>query len=188
MNKPDIKAPRYRPPSYKSLSKVNIDSIRERLGLTLTNKEIEKIVETCNSNYVKECIANRDGIELPEYLGYIMIGTCKPKIGNNTNYYSAIEHEKILEHSNLHTDGYLAKIFYVNKGNKYNFVHSHIWGFEPSRIFKRSVAKSYPENYTIYKHVEPLQRIQRTYTKQKQKEFAIEVSKRKLEDFNELEL
>ena len=43
---------------------------------------------------------NRDGVELPDSLGYIFIGTCPAAKTVNTNYALSKEYGKVLQNKN----------------------------------------------------------------------------------------
>ena len=44
--------------------------------LNIDNNKFKKIINLFNERIWKEVIENRDGVELPDSLGYIFIGTC----------------------------------------------------------------------------------------------------------------
>jgi len=47
--------------------------------------DIYQIIKTFNEYVCQEVINNRDGVELPESLGWLFIGTCKNAKKNNVN-------------------------------------------------------------------------------------------------------
>jgi len=71
----------------------------------------------------------------------------------------------VIQHRNWKSDQYLAKIFYTNSSAKYKFQFSSLWGLSPVRQFSRTVAKTYPENYTKYLVVEDYKRINAVFNK-----------------------
>jgi hypothetical protein len=93
---------------------------------------------------------NREGVELPESLGYMFIATCKSKPKDNIDYHKSRLHGVKVSHKNWETDGALGKIVYTNYNAKYKFKDSSIWGFKPARKFKRTVSKYYIENWKMY--------------------------------------
>ena len=99
-------------------------------------------------------IESRDGIELPESLGNIYIGTCPAPKRKNIDMKKSIELGYAVEHRNWETDGNLGKVIYSNYGNKYSFRNPEAWRFKTGRLFKRTVSAKYPENWTIYKKIE----------------------------------
>lgn len=175
--KPDLNAPRYRPkkqnilnsdlhkkfitkyPQYKSIVDINL---------------MKNIITTFNTSLWKEAIDKRDGIELPEQLGYIFIGTCPRFKGNNPDRLKSINLGYTVQHQNWESDNNLAKIFYTNYKIKYPFRFSELWSFTGLRDFKRSVAKEYRENWKKYIVVDNMQAVSDLYRKQNFKNYMIE--------------
>lgn len=159
--KPDLNAPRYRAKCLDILNKDFYKSFREAHPKYnyLTDKQIKNIVKEVNGKIRQLVIDERDGVELPEQLGYIFIGSCQPPKKENPNYHMSKEYQKVIQHRNWESDQYLAKIFYTNSGSKYRFQFSNLWGFSPVRQFSRSVAKAYPQNYTKYLVVDDFRKI-----------------------------
>ena len=75
--KPDLNAPRFRPKKHNILNKAFCDKLRSKHKDLehLTDEEIKNVIKTFNSNIWETAIDNRDGVELPEQLGYIFIGS-----------------------------------------------------------------------------------------------------------------
>jgi len=74
--KPNLNAPRYR---QKRLGILNEETYREfkdkkPLYSEIDNKKLKLIIKTYNENLWKAAISNRDGVELPDSLGYLFIG------------------------------------------------------------------------------------------------------------------
>ena len=159
--KPNLKGPRYR---------------AKRLGL-LNAKTIKEFKE---KNPLYSVIDNRDGVELPDSLGYLFIGTC-PSSKFNTNYSLSNQYGKVLQNKNWDTDGNLGKIFYTNYSTKYRFKNRELWGFIACRDFKRSVAKSYPINWTKYLVMKNKYKVAHLYDENP------EDTKKTLENYNEFE-
>jgi len=153
--KSDLKAPRFR---EKSVSFSNVKTFNEFIDKyprykNMEFKDFKNIISTFNGNLWQSVIDNRDGIELPESLGYIFIGTCDKPNKMNPNYKLSIENDKLINHKNWGSDNFLAKIFYSNYTLKYRFKDRELWKFEPVRQFKRTVSKNYPELYSKYIHI-----------------------------------
>ena len=122
----------------------------------------------------------RDGVELPEGLGHLFIGTCPTPKKVNMNFQKSAEHGRVVQNLNWDTDNKLAKIFYTNYYQKYRFANRDLWNFQAVRQFKRAVAQNYPENYQKYVVMASDSRISALYKKS--------VIKDKLEKRTELEL
>ena len=150
--KPDLKAPRFRFKRKGYLNKNIIDEFKKinPLYKNIDNQIFKKIVNLFNENLWQGVIKNRDGVELPNSLGYIFIGTCPPSRSVNTNYALSKQYGKVLQNQNWDTDGNIAKIFYTNWSSKYRFKNRELWRFEASRKFKRAVSKEYPKDWTKY--------------------------------------
>lgn len=150
--KPDLKAPRFRFKRKAFLNKYVIQEFKELFPMykNIDNDILKKIVKMFNEKLWTGVIENRDGVELPSSLGYIFIGTCPPRKSVNTNYALSAQYGKVLQNQNWETDGNVGKIFYTNWSSKYRFKNRELWRFEAVRKFKRSVAKSYPENWNRY--------------------------------------
>jgi hypothetical protein len=149
---PDLNAPRYR---EKVLSILNVETLKEfkdkyPIYKNINNEKLKKIIRLFNEKIWKEVIENRNGVELPDSLGYLFIGTCPAAKSINTNYALSKQYGKVLQNKNWETDGKVAKIFYTNYTTKYRFRNRELWQFKAVRQFKRAVAKNYPKKWTKY--------------------------------------
>lgn len=190
IRKPDLKAPRYRPRRYDILNKEFCQKFREHHPQykDVSDETIKNIVKAFNSKIVEKVIELRDGVELPEGIGYIFIGSCPRLIRENINYGLSITLEQKLHNLNLQSDRYTAKIFYTNFSNKYKFRHRDLWGFSGTRVFKRAVAKTYPELWKQYLVVDNWVKVSKLFKKHKYKnEKQLETSLR-LEEYDEFDI
>ena len=165
--KPNLNAPRYR---EKVLGLLNVELINEfkekhPIYSQIDNDKLKKIIKLFNERIWKEVIENRDGVELPDSLGYIFIGTCPAAKSVNIDYALSKKYGKVLQNKNWETDGKIAKIFYTNYSTKYRFKNRELWQFTAVRQFKRAVAKSYPEKWTKYIRMENKKRVADMYKK-----------------------
>lgn len=189
--KPDLHAPRYRAQRHELLNPQFYKSFRSANPkfAYLSDKEIRTIVKEVNGKIWETVIDERDGIELPEQLGYVFIGSCPAPKKDNPDYYVSKQLEKVIQHRNWESDQYLAKIFYTNSASKYRFQFSNLWGLSPVRQFSRKVAETYPENYNKYLVVDDYRRINyvfnNTMYKMDLKEKEQEIIKN---DYNEFDL
>ncbi len=170
--KPDLNAPRYRP---KKLNFTNVEFYNRFIEehpkyANVTADKFKEVINSFNGKIWETVIENRDGVELPEQLGYLFIGTC-PRKKSNVDFSKSKEHGVIIQHQNWESDNYAAKIFYTNYETKYRFKHHEMWGFTGIRNFKRTVAQTYPVNWKKYVMVDNLVRISRIFRKEKYKEF-----------------
>lgn len=188
--KPDLKAPRFRQEVFGTVNKHFYQYIRKELPhlAHLSDKQFRDIIHECNGTIWQHVIDNRDGVELPEQLGSIFIGTCQPRIRKSMNYFESNKHERVLGYRNWESDSYLAKIFYTNYSSKYRFKNHDLWSFEPIRQFKRAVAKSYPENWKTYIQVDHTLKISALFRKAKAREYFKAEQQQKLQEYNDLDI
>lgn len=170
--KPDLNAPRYRP---KKLNFTNVEFYNRFIEEhpkynNVSADKFKEVINRFNGKIWETVIDNRDGVELPEQLGYLFIGTC-PRKKSNVDFSKSKEHGVIIQHQNWESDNYAAKIFYTNYETKYRFKHHEMWGFSGIRDFKRTVAQTYPTNWKKYVMVDNLVRVSRIFRKEKYKEF-----------------
>lgn len=188
--KPDLKAPRYRP---TKLNLTNVEFYKKFIEDNpkydhITNDQFKEIINAFNEKIWKTVIQNRDGIELPEQLGYIFIGSCPRKKGDNTDYKKSEHYGVKIQNQNWESDQYVAKIFYTNFETKYKFKHHDLWGFTGLRDFKRSVSKEYRVEWKKYIVVDNLLKVSRLFRKQKFKEFKKKETDMLLNDYDEFNM
>jgi hypothetical protein len=164
---PDLNAPRYREKVLGLLNSNLIKEFKEKYPVyeNIDDTKLKKIIKLYNTKLWEEVINNREGVELPDSLGYLFIGTCPAAKSVNTNYSLSKEYGKVLQNRNLNTDGKIAKIFYTNYSTKYRFKNRELWQFKAVRQFKRSVAKTYPKQWSKYIVMESKKRVADMYKK-----------------------
>jgi hypothetical protein len=164
---PDLNAPRYREKVLGLLNSNLIKEFKEKYPVyeNIDDTKLKKIIKLYNTKLWEEVINNREGVELPDSLGYLFIGTCPAAKSINTNYSLSKEYGKVLQNRNLNTDGKIAKIFYTNYSTKYRFKNRELWQFKAVRQFKRSVAKTYPKQWSKYIVMESKKRVADMYKK-----------------------
>jgi len=162
---PDLKAPRYREKVLGLLNAELINEFKDRNPIysKIDNAKFKNIIKIFNERIWKEVIENRDGVELPDSLGYLFIGTCPAAKSVNTNYALSKQYGKVLQNKNWETDGKVAKIFYTNYSTKYRFKNRELWQFVAVRQFKRAVAKSYPQKWRKYITMENKKKVAHMY-------------------------
>ena len=165
--KPNLNAPRYR---EKVLGLLNVELINEfkekhPIYSQIDNDKLKDIIKIYNDRLWNGVIENRDGVELPDSLGYIFIGTCPAAKSVNIDYALSKKYGKVLQNKNWETDGKIAKIFYTNYSTKYRFKNRELWQFTAVRQFKKAVAKSYPKKWSKYIRMENKKRVADMYKK-----------------------
>ena len=164
-NKPDLKAPRYRNKTLGILNKETFKEFKDKRPLYshIDDSKLKNIIKLYNRALWEGVIEHRDGVELPDSLGYIFIGTCPPAKTVNIDYSKSNEYGKVLRNKNWETDGNIGKIFYTNWSTKYRFKNRELWSFTACRDFKRSVAKEYPKNWTKYVKMQSKMKVSHLY-------------------------
>jgi len=149
---PNIKGPRYRKTRLNILEYSRLKKFKELNPIykNIKNSKLKKIIKLFNEKIWANVIECRDGVELPESLGYIFIATCNSNNPKNINYNLSQIYNKPLLNRNWETDGHIAKIVYTNFSVKYKFKNRDLWKFEACRNFKRTLSKHYPQNWTKY--------------------------------------
>jgi hypothetical protein len=187
---PDLKAPRYRPEVHTIMNKEFFESFKKKHPKykDLDNVELRKIVKYFNNTLYQTVIDTRDGVQLPEQIGWLFIGTCQSPKKQNIDFVKSKKYGVAVTNKNWETDGKLAKIFFTSYALKHKMKNREFWGFVACREFKRAVAKSYPENWNMYLVVEPTIKIKLNNTKN----YLVNSTKQKniegLKNYNEFEL
>jgi hypothetical protein len=182
--KPNLNAARYRAKRLGLLNKETFDEFKEKKPLysEIDNSKLKLIIKTYNEKLWQGVIDNRGGVELPDSLGYLFIGTCPKANTVNTDYALSYKYGKVLQNKNWETDGNLGKIFYTNWSAKYRFKNRELWRFTACRKFKRAVAQSYPKNWTKYVVMKNKYRVAHLYDGTPEK------TKQTLKNYNEFEM
>ena len=188
--KPDVKAPRFRPEAYNVLNKEFFDLFRKKYPRykNMDNDSLKKIVKTFNKYIFQTVIDTRDGIELPESLGWLFIGTCQQSKKNNIDFSKSVKYGVTVSNKNWETDGKLAKIFFTNLAPKHRVKNREFWSFRACRDFKRSVAKTYPENWNMYVRLDPLSKLETIYRKVQYKDYIKKETEKALKTYNEFDI
>jgi hypothetical protein len=190
IKKPDIKGPRYRPEVHNIMNKEFFDSFRQKYPKykNLTDADLKKIGKAFNRLVFQTVIDTRDGVQLPESIGWLFVGTCQQSKKYNIDFAKSHQYGVTVSNKNWATDGKLAKIFYTNHAPKIRIKNREFWKFIACREFKRSVAKAYPENWQMYIVADPKIKIEHAYNNLRYKEFKAKQTAKALETYNEFDL
>lgn len=188
--KPDLKAPRYRPKAHTILNKEFFENFKKKFPKykDIDDKELRKIIKRFNQIVYQNVIDIRNGVLLPEQLGWLFIGTCQKSKKENIDYSKSNKYGVAVTNKNWETDGKLAKIFLSNYAPKHKIKNREFWGFVACREFKRAVAKAYVENWNVYLQVLPKSRIDKLYVAKKYVDYINQLDQEKLKTYNEFEL
>lgn len=173
IKRPDVKGPRFR---GKRISFFNNKAYKEFLKENpkykdLTLQGFKDIIMTYNESLVQGIIDHRDGVELPEGLGFIFMGACPPAKKKNIDYRKSFNYGIEAEHRNMESDSKLLKIFYTNRPAKYKFRHHQVWSFSAGRVFKRKASNAFKENWALYRDVSPTMKISALYERFRRKNY-----------------
>lgn len=183
------KGPRFKPPRLYTTSPEFINEAMQSEDCLIKDAKLfKKIIVEMNKLIVDTIVYTRDGIELPEQLGYMFLGTCQPKVRKNVDFKTTDHYLKVIQHRNWESDSYLAKIFYTNYETKYKFKFNDLWGFKAAREFTKLVGREYPKNWKMYiqvDHTLKVSRLYRDYLRQTDREA---VDHQRSIDYNPLDL
>jgi len=187
--KPDVKAPRYRRPGKRTVVDDMVKHVKQEVFIAkyIDDELIKSIILEFNIELWNTVIENRDGIEIPNQIGHIFIGTCPRRQKKNMDYKLSAELEQLVQHRNWDSDNYLAKIFFTTYASKFRFKHNSLWGFEAIRDFKRKVSKTYPTNWKKYVQIDPKYKISTLFRVKLQEMKRIESEEDLLKTYNEFE-
>jgi len=188
--KPDVTAPRFRPSVYNVMNKLFFESFRERYPKYkhLDNSQLKNIAKVFNQTMYQAVIDNRDGIQIPEQIGWLFIGTCEQSKKQNIDFAKSKQYGVTVSNNNWATDGKLAKIFFSNFAPKHKIRNREYWLFVACRDFKRSVAKNYPENWNMYLTVDATKQARIAYSKHVYKDIKNRETTKALETYNEFDI
>lgn len=187
---PDLTAPRYRPEVHTIMNKEFFESFKKKHPKykDLDNVELRKIVKYFNNTLYQTVIDTRDGVQLPEQIGWLFIGTCQSPKKQNIDFVKSKKYGVAVTNKNWETDGKLAKIFFSSYALKHKMKNREFWGFVACREFKRAVAKTYPENWNMYLVVEPTRKIKLNSTRNYLASSAKKQETEGLKHYNEFDL
>lgn len=187
--KPDLNAPRFRP---KKLNLTNVEFYKRFIEenpkySNISPEQFKNVIKSFNGKIWKTVVEDRNGVELPEQLGYIFIGTC-PRKKSNVDFKKSERYGVVLQNQNWESDNYTAKIFYTNFETKYRFKNHDLWGFKGVRDFTRTVGQTYPKEWKKYVVVDNMIKISRLFRKEKFKEFKKNETSTLLNDYDEFNM
>lgn len=173
--KPNLHARRFRPKKTIVINKqMHIDFITKYPAYGhITVTDFKKIIDTFNEELYKGIIGNRDGVELPESLGFIFLGTCKSPKKKNVDIVKSIELGTEVLHKNWESDNNLLKIFYTNHTSKYPLQNKQVWSFKAVKKFRQAASVAYKEDWSRYISIDSTRKISTMFAKLRKKDFII---------------
>ena len=172
LRKPDLNAPRFRKRWQSALTVETFKEFQKKHPQykDLSLKEYKEIVNVFNSKIKEGVINNRNGIELPEGLGFIFMGSCPQSKKKNVDYSKSLKYGVEAIHKNWESDNRLLKIFYTNYNTKYPFANKQVWSFKAGKQFRHEASIAFRENWQKYIEVEPKEKISAMFDKYRKKE------------------
>lgn len=153
---PDITAPRFKIRSKPVIDKDFLDKFRKRFpeNRNIKHTTFSRIMIAVHEEIVQGIIENRDGIELPEGLGFLFIANCQKSKKQNIDFKaSKLAGEKVL-HQNWESDNRLMKIMFSNGAAKYKLPNKQVWAFRLSKANRKTVSAAYKKQWAKY-HIIP---------------------------------
>ena len=189
-NKPNVKASRYRPEVYSLLNKKFFDKFKNKYPKYkgMTNLELRNIIKKFHEHVYNTVIEKRDGIQLPEQIGWLFIGACESSKKRNVDYAKSNKYGVEVSYNNWNTDGRLAKIFFTSNAPKHKMKNREFWRFVGCRNFKRSVAKAFSENWNNYIIIDSSVQLRLNYQKTFLKDLTIREQQNDLKSYNEFDI
>jgi hypothetical protein len=190
IRKPDLNAPRFK---EKRISVLTLDTYKKFIlkypkykHITVT--QFKDIVKTFNANIAEGITENRNGVELPEGLGFIFMGSCPKSKQKNIDYKKSLEFGVEAVHKNWDSDNRLLKIFYTNVNTKYPFRNKQVWAFKAVKQFRKAASDAFKEDWLKYIEVEPTEKISAMFDKYRKKEYVKNLKPIVPEGYNEFDL
>lgn len=173
IRKPNLNGPRFREKRISILTAKTLKKFKEKYPEydSLSLRMFKDIIMTFNSLIVDGIIDNRNGVELPEGLGYIFMGTCPASRKKNIDYKKSLNYGVETTHKNWDSDNKLLKIFYSNYNTKYPFKNKSAWGFKARKEFRKAASEAYKDNWTKYIEVPPHKKISAMFDRHRKKEY-----------------
>lgn len=158
--KPDLNAPRFTRDRLNILTPELFRKFKkENPSIDIDFHTYRKIILAFNNKIVDKIMEHRDGVEFPDQLGYIFVGTCPKAISPVVDPVTSSEYDKKINFKNWDSNQYICKIFYSNYGTKYKFLNRELWYFVPSRRFKRGISAIFIDNWNRFIKVSPISKI-----------------------------
>jgi hypothetical protein len=154
----------------------------------VSSKEYKGIISEFNGMLAQGMIDNRDGVELPEGLGFIFMGSCPATKEQNIDIAKSMEYGVIVNHKNWDSDNKLMKIFYTNQASKYPFSNKQVWAFKAVRQVRKQASDAYKKNWPKYIVVDNQKKISRLFAKFKKRDYILAEGVKVPEGYNEFNM
>lgn len=186
---PDLHKPRFR---KKYTCVINQELVREFCKKYPQYRKLKptmfrQIILAFHDELVKGIIDNRDGIQLPEGLGYIFIANCQKPKKPAIDFGASIKANEKVYHANWESDNHLMKIMYSNAEVKYKLSNKELWAVNMVYDQKKRISAAYRTNWNKYHIIPNMKGIQNMFKRNKKSAFRD--SKREIAtEYNELNM
>jgi hypothetical protein len=186
---PDVKGPRYRKRKYNVLNAAFLEDFKKKYPAykNVDNKILKNVIDTYNGVLWQMVIDEREGVEIPEGLGFLFIGSATAK-SENPNRTLSSKMGVLVTHMNMETNNKICKILYTSYPSKYKFVNREVWTFSAVRQFKRTVSKAYLDNPNKYIVIDNLTKISNLYKKANVQFYTKKKEETLLESYDEFKI
>jgi hypothetical protein len=173
IKKPDLTAPRFRTKRISVLTVKTLKAFKKKYPEyeQLSLEKFKSIVMTFNSKLTEGVIENRNGVELPDGLGFIFMGSCPATKKKNLDFKKSIEFGVEATHRNWDSDNKLLKIFYTNRNSKHPFENKQVWAFKAVKQFRQQSSIAFKDNWAKYVEVDPEKKISAMFDRHRKKEY-----------------
>jgi len=190
VKKPDLNAPRFREKRISALTSNTLKAFKKKHPQygDVELKQFKEIIMTFNQKIADGVIDNRNGVELPDGLGCIFMGSCPKPKKENIDFAKSIEFGHKATYRNWDSDNKLLKIFYTNHNTKYPFRNKQVWSFKAVKQFRKAASEAFRENYTMYIEVDPTAKISAMFDRHRKKEYIKNLKPVVPENYDEFKL
>ena len=190
MKKPNLNGPRFR---EKFTTLLNISTFKALVKKYPEYKDLElqefkDIIMSFNNHVVDGMIENRNGVEFPDGLGFIFMGTCPPKKETPVDYARSHEYGIKTSFRNWDSDNHLLKIFYTNYNTKNSFQNKRLWMFKAAKPVRSKASHAYKQDWTKYIVIDPTRKISIMFDRQRKKQYAQNLKPVIPDDYDEFKI
>ena len=174
IKEPDRNAPRFRGRRLSVLTADTLKALKKKYPeyKDMSFLQFKDIIMTFNGNIAQGVINNRSGVELPEGLGVVFMGSCPPPKNKKVDFKKSIENGIEIKYQNWDSDNRLLKIFYTNHNTKYPFQNKQVWAFKAVRQFRQDASKAFQKNWQKYIVISPEKKISTLLDRHRKTQYA----------------
>jgi len=161
---PDRKAPRFRYSTFKSINQdFFLKFKKDNPDLFFSFRDVKNILKIFHLLCLDIIANTRDGLELPEQLGYILLGKFKSADFEPIDEQTSKKYNRKVYYKNWESNEWVCKIFYSNYASKYRFKNAKLWAFQPGRPMTKKTSKAFTKNPYMYLYADHYSRISRLF-------------------------